>query len=54
LQRAVAHIQVWGDSAADARDYDAIEQHALMMADALSEGIMKQFPEKFTGPMASR
>jgi len=43
-----------GDYAADARDYDAIEQHALMMADALSDGIIKQFPMKFSGPMASR
>jgi hypothetical protein len=31
----------------DVRAYDAVYQHILMMADALSDGIMKQFPDKF-------
>ena len=31
----------------DVRAYDAVYNHILMMADALSDGIMKQFPEKF-------
>ena len=31
----------------DIKDYDAIVQHILMMADALSSGIIKQFPKKF-------
>ena len=32
---------------ADVRAYDAVYAHILMMADALSDGIVKQFPEKF-------
>lgn len=47
LQEATHRLQ--GDFAADIKDYDAIEKHAMMMADALSDGIMKQFPSKFTG-----
>jgi hypothetical protein len=31
----------------DVRAYDAVYEHILMMADALSDGIMKQFPDKF-------
>lgn len=31
----------------DVRAYDAVYDHILMMADALSDGIIKQFPEKF-------
>ena len=34
---------------ADVRAYDAVYNHILMMADALSDGIIKQFPAKFTG-----
>jgi hypothetical protein len=37
-----------GDYAADVKDYDAIEQHILAMADILSDGIIAQFPQKFT------
>jgi hypothetical protein len=36
-----------GDCAADVKDYDAIEQHILTMADMLSDGIIAQFPQKF-------
>jgi hypothetical protein len=32
---------------ADAAAYDAVYDHILMMADALSDGIIKQFPDKF-------
>ena len=32
---------------ADVRAYDRVYDHILMMADALSDGIVKQFPEKF-------
>ena len=32
---------------ADVRAYDALYAHILMMADALSDGIIKQFPDKF-------
>ena len=35
------------DWAADVRAYDAVYDHILKMADALSDGIIKQFPEKF-------
>ena len=34
---------------ADTRAYDAVYEHILAMADALSDGIIKQFPEKFAG-----
>jgi hypothetical protein len=37
-----------GDYAADVKDYDAIEQHILAMADILSDGIIAQFPQKFS------
>jgi len=36
---------------ADVRAYDAVYTHILMMADALSDGIIKQFPAKF--PMST-
>ena len=34
---------------ADVRAYDAVYAHILAMADALSDGIIKQFPAKFKG-----
>jgi hypothetical protein len=36
-----------GDFAADIRDYEHIHRHILRMADAISDGIMKQFPRRF-------
>ena len=36
-----------GKHADDVRDYDAIHEHILMMADGLSKGIIKQFPKRF-------
>jgi hypothetical protein len=40
---------------ADVRAYDAVYDHILKMSDALSDGIIKQFPEKFgRGPSSSR
>ena len=36
-----------GDFPADIRDYDRIHRHILMMADAISGGIVKQFPRRF-------
>ena len=33
---------------ADVRAFDEVHEHILHMADALSEGIVKQFPNKFT------
>jgi len=38
-----------GNYSADIRDYDAIVAHILRMADILSEGIIAQFPQKFSG-----
>jgi hypothetical protein len=35
------------DWAGDVRAYDAVYDHILKMADALSDGIVKQFPAKF-------
>jgi hypothetical protein len=31
----------------DVRAFDAVYEHILMMSDALTDGIVKQFPEKF-------
>ena len=45
LDEAVNRLH--GRFAADIRDYDRIHRHILMMADALSDGIMRQFPKQF-------
>src|SRR5205809_2913802 len=37
----------------DVRAFDAVYDHILHMSDALSDGIVKQFPEKFGGAAAS-
>jgi hypothetical protein len=44
-KEAVAHLQ--GRWAADVRAADEVEQAMLHMADALSAGIVKQFPQRF-------
>ena len=44
-----ASYQLKGDYAASVKEFDAIEKHILMMADVLSDGIIAQFPQKFTG-----
>jgi hypothetical protein len=33
---------------ADVKAYDEVYRHILMMSDALSDGIIAQFPEKFS------
>jgi hypothetical protein len=38
----------------DVRAYDAVYDHILKMADALSDGIIKQFPDKFKGGRTDR
>jgi len=35
------------DWAGDVRAFDAVYDHILHMSDVLSDGIVKQFPEKF-------
>jgi hypothetical protein len=44
---AEATAQLTGDYAASAREYDHIVTHILTMADALSAGIVTQFPDRF-------
>jgi len=45
LAEAVQRLE--GDHEAEVRTYDEIHVHILEMADALSDGILAQFPEKF-------
>jgi hypothetical protein len=33
----------------DVKAFDAVYSHILMMSDALTDGIVKQFPDKFGG-----
>jgi hypothetical protein len=46
LEEAVARLQ--GDWSADVAAYDQIHEHILTFADALSIGIIRQFPDRFT------
>ena len=45
LAEAVQHLE--GDHEAEVRTYDEIHVHILEMADALTDGILAQFPEQF-------
>jgi hypothetical protein len=42
-----AQDRLGGNFAADVRDYEAVHRHILEMADMLSAGIMRQFPQRF-------
>jgi hypothetical protein len=44
---AEAADELHGDYAASVRDYEAVHEHILAMADMLSSGIMKRFPSDF-------
>jgi hypothetical protein len=44
---AEALARLHGDWAADIAAYDAVHDHILRMADMLSDGIIRQFPERF-------
>jgi hypothetical protein len=44
-EEAVARLQ--GDWQADVAAYDKIHRHALHLSDLLSEGLIKQFPQRF-------
>jgi hypothetical protein len=44
---AEAQHELGGDYRAGVADYTAIHRHILVMADVLSEGIMKSFPGRF-------
>ena len=46
LAEATARLQ--GDWAADIAEYDRIHLHILDMADTLADGIVQQFPDRFT------
>jgi nicotinamidase-related amidase len=45
LAEAVDHLK--GNYTADVADYEMVHEHILMMADALSDGIIAQFPAQF-------
>lgn len=47
LADAVDHLK--GNYTADVADYDKVHEHILAMADALSSGIVGQFPAQFGG-----
>jgi hypothetical protein len=49
VQEVTAHFS--GDYAAEVAAYDKVVDLALEMADFFSNGVMQQFPSKFTGAL---
>lgn len=49
LEEATTHLM--GNFAGEVAAYDKVHDLALEMADFFSDGVMQQFPEKFTGPL---
>lgn len=49
LAEAVAHLT--GDFEGEVAAYDEVHDLALEMADFISEGVMRQFPNRFQGPL---
>lgn len=51
---AEATHRLQGDFKADVKDYEEVVRHMMMMADLLSDGIVKQFPAKFSRGSAKK
>ena len=49
LEKATDHLA--GDFAGEIAAYDKVHDLALEMADFFSNGVMKQFPSQFKGPL---
>ena len=44
---AEAQHELTGDNPAGVQDYETIHAHILQMADTLSDGILRTFPQRF-------